>query len=271
MDDRKREDDTVVSTEVKDTESNLDTERVESTGAPVKKTANKYTYAISFVILVIIGFGLVFLLERDGRINTNLFTGIIAEMEAKKPAAKVNGTVIPMSDLNSGVKQLSEAAKAQGQDAESEAAIKQFQDQAIDSLVNGEILRQKAKAEGFSTTTEAIDSRYNEIQTSIGGAEALVAKMAEFGVTEANLRRDIENEIIIQALFDSVVDKDSLEVTEEEIKGFYDQAGGAAAGIPPLEEVRDQIVQQIKQDKEQQQINDYVEKLKTDAKIEILI
>lgn len=271
MDDRKREEDTIVSTEVKVTESNLDAEKVESVGTTVKKTANKYTYAISFVILVIIGFGLVFLLERDGRISTNLFTGIIAEMEAKKPAAKVNGTVIPMGDLNSGVKQLSEAAKAQGQDVDSEEAIKQFQDQAIETLVNGEILRQKAVAENFSTTTEAIDSRYNEIKDGIGGEEALAAKMAEFNITEANLRRDIENEIIIQALFNSVIDEGLMEVTEEEIKNFYDQAGGAAAGLPALEEVRDQIVQQLKQDKEQQQIGTYLEELRADAKIEILI
>ncbi len=271
MDDRKREDDTVVSTEVKDTESNLNEEKVESKNTPVKKSANKYTYAISFVILVIIGFGLVFLLERDGRINTNLFTGIIAEMEAKKPAAKVNGTVIPMGDLNSGVKQVSESAKAQGQDVESETAIKQFQDQVIETLINGEVLRQKAMAEGFSTTTEAIDGRFNEIKEGIGGAEALTAKMAEFGVTEASLRRDIENEIIIQALFNSIIDESSLEVTEEEIKGFYDQAGGSEAGLPPLEEVRDQIVQQLKQDKEQKQIGAYVEKLRSEAKVEVLI
>ncbi len=271
MDDRKREDDTVVSTETKDTESNLTTEKIESTDNAGVKSKNKYTYAISFVILVIIGFGLVFLLERDGRIQTNLFAGIIADMENKKPVAKVNGAVIQMSDLNSGVKQLSVAAQSQGQDVDSEEAIKQFRDQVIETLINGEILRQKAKAEGFSTTTEAIDSRYNQIKEGVGGEEALIAKMAEFNVTEANLRRDIENEIIIQALFDSIIDKDLLEVTEEEIKGFYDQAGGADAGLPPLKEVSEQIVQQIKQDKEQQQVGTYLEGLRTEAKIEILI
>jgi hypothetical protein len=95
--------------------------------------------------------------------------------------------------------------------------------------------------------------------------------MAEFGVTEESLRKDIENEFLIQGLFEAKIDSKSITVSEDEIEALYAGAGGAEAGLPPLAEVRDQIVAQIRFDKEQVLINEYLEKIKGDSEVEISI
>lgn len=228
-------------------------------------------YAIATLVVLLIAFGLLFVLEKDGRVNTGLFAGITTQMQENEPAAKVNGVTVPMSEFNNGVKQLVEIARLQGTDTESEDAMSQFRSQAIETLINGELLRQEAVDKGITVDESEVDARYAKISEGVGGAEVLEERMAEFGINEEALRQDIEDEILIQGLFTSVFDENEAEVTDEEVAAFYQQSGGEEAGLPPLEEVKEQIVQQIKADKQNQKINSYVQELRNGADIEVLI
>ncbi|USN87611.1 MAG: SurA N-terminal domain-containing protein [Candidatus Nomurabacteria bacterium] len=245
-------------------------DKADSSSVTKASSKGKGILISTIIAVIVLAIGLVFMLERDGRINTGLFTGVISYLDAREPVAKVNGAVIPKSDLDSGVQQLVEMAKLQGIEAD-EAAIAEFRSQAIETLVNGELLRQEAVEKGMTASVEDIDARYSEIEDGVGGAETLGVKMAEFGITEESLRRDIENEILIQALFDTVVNKDEIEVTEDEITDFYNQSGGLEAGLPEIDEVKDQIVDQLKFNKEQEVIGTYIDDLREGAEIEILI
>ena len=271
MDDKTREEGAAVSSnQATNNAETVERREVNNSGVPKKKRRNIATYVVSGLIVLVMALGLIFILEKQGRINTGLFTGIIADMKAKAPAAKVNGVVIPMSDFDSGVKQLSEVAKMQGMDSTSEEAIAGFRAEAIETLINGELLRQVALEKGKVATPEAIDARFNEFSEGIGGREELDKRMAEFGINEDNLRRDIENGILIQSLFDSEVDKNSIEVTDEEVATLYNEAN-VNGDLPPLEEVREQVVEQIRNDKYQQKVITYIEDLKSKAEIEVLI
>lgn len=278
MEDKKREDDVVASTvanddvELRTEAKNITNETNETSGlGSTKKTYSITTYLIAGLIVLIMTLGLIFLLEKQGRINTGLFTEIIADMKAKAPAAKVNGVIIPNGDFESGVKQLMEMAKMQGIDVTDETTLSELRTQAIDTLVNGELLRQNAVEEGMEATQEAIDARFNEISEGVGGKEELDKKMAEFAITEESLRRDIENEILIQSLFDKKVNKDSIEVSDTEIEELYKQIVNGAEDAPTLEKMRDDIVTEIRNQKQQEQIAAYIEELKGKAKIELLI
>ena len=74
-----------------------------------------------------------------------------------------------------------------------------------------------------------------------------------------------------QALLDQVFAETAIEVTEEEIQSLYAGAGGAEAGLPPLEEVREQVVAQIRGGKEQEVVTTFLQTLKETATIEILV
>ena len=228
------------------------------------------TYGLAFLALVIIVGLLIFGLEKQGRISTDIFSPLTSSID-RTPVAKVNGAEIIKSDYESSLQQLLQMAASQGASTTDPALLSQYQKQAMDTLVNGELLRQSALAAGLTASSEDIEKRYNEIRDGVGGADLLAERMNEFKITEQSLRRDIENEILIQGLFTSVFVGDKAEVTEEEVIAFYDGLGGKEAGLPPLAEVKDQVIQQIKLDRQQQEAGKYIEELRAKAKIEILI
>lgn len=226
-------------------------------------------YLSTALIVVVMGAGLLFILEKEGRIAPTGLFGALTNND--KAVATVNGTSINKSDYDSSLRQLLEMAAAQGASTTDEKALADLKTQAMETLVNGELLRQSAIAEGMKATPEAIDARFKEIEDGIGGAEALQAKMGEFNITEKILRRDIENEILIQGLIDSKFSFADSEVTEEEVKDLYDSLGGEKGGLPPLKEVHDKVVEQIKMNRQQEAIAKYIEELRDKAEIEIKI
>lgn len=233
---------------------------------------NYKMYAAAVLAILTISIGLIFILEKEGRISTGLFTAAIEKMEAGKKVAVVNGTVITNGELTSSLEQLTQMAGAQGANLTDAAVLESLKQQAIDTLVNGELLRQAAIAAGKTVTEEQITTRYTEIEAGLGGAEQLTARMAEFGVTAESLRRDIENEFLIQELFnEKQIGANFITVTDEEIAALYEQAGGTEAGLPPLAEVKEQVVNQIKFDKEQTQVNELLETLRSEATIEMYL
>lgn len=239
--------------------------------AAVGTKFNYKAYGAMVVGILVIAAGLLFVLEKEGRTSTGIFSGVISKMEAGKSAAKVNGTEISMSDFTSSYTQLLEMSAAQGMTIGDPDVEAQLRTQAIETLVNAEVLRQAAIEAGMTASAEQIEARFTEIQDGLGGAEALASRMAEFGVTEESLRRDIENEFLIQGLFDANIDSANLTASEEEIFFLYNQAGGEAAGLPPMADIRDQIEAQVIFDKEQQLISTFIEELRADATIEVLI
>lgn len=258
-----------------DAMSEMSTTMPESTVGAVAATpvagGKKNVYVWSVLAILVILAGLTFFLEKEGRISTGIFSGIIEGMKSSGPVATVNGVEIARKDYDSSLQQLLQIASTQGVNTSDPAVTEQYKTQAIDTLVNGELLRQEALNAGMEATEEDIEARFSQIRDGIGGQEALDAKMLEFGINEESLRKDIENEILIQGLFDSIIDPESAEVTDAEISEYYDKVGGEAAGLPPLAEVSTQIEEQIKLDRQQAEIGAYLESAKEDAEIEILI
>lgn len=235
--------------------------------AVASKSFNVKAYVGVVAVILVICAGLLFILEKEGRTSTGIFAGL-----TEGPAvATVDGVEISKADYDSSLSQLTNMTAEQGVDVTDAEVVAQLKTQALDTLVNAEVLRQAAVDAGITVTPEEVEARYAEIRDGIGGDEALMQRMAEFGVTEAGLRLDIENEFLIQGLFDTMVDIDSITVEDSEITDLYTQAGGVEAGLPPLEEVKEQIISQIKFDKEQELVSAYIEELRAGADVEIKI
>jgi peptidyl-prolyl cis-trans isomerase SurA len=258
-------------------ESSVETAPAEVTVPVASSDAKKQLlkqYGIATLVILVMGAGLTYALEQQGRINTGVFEKITAVVNPAPAAAIVNGTKITKADYDKNLTQLQTAATAQGADVADESIQGEIKKQAIDVLVNTELLRQAAFAEGAVVTEEQIEARYQEIVTSIGGEEQLAAKMVELSITEASLRKDIEGEILIQGHLAKAVDTSKIAVTEKEVTDAYAQISGTAATgvtIPPLEEIKTQLEAQLKTNKEQELVNAYITKLREGAEIEVLI
>ncbi len=237
-----------------------------------KKFIISRKYTIAAVILVIIALlGIVFLMEQQGRLNTGIFDGAQKMLSRNKAVALVNDKKISAYDLNVSMAQIATGAAAQGADVESAEVKKEIQTQAIDMLVNTELLKQEAVARGVEISGDDVNARLETLKTDVGGEDVLKERMKEFNIDEKTLRRDIKNELTIQKLLDAVFVEKTVAVTEEEITAFYKQAGGVEAGLPPLEEVRAQIETQIKTSKEQEVVTAYIGELRAKATVEMLI
>jgi len=239
-------------------------------GAAVKKRSSKYTI-ITIVLVVIALLVVVYQLERQDRIGTNIFGGMIASMEANAPVAVVNGTELNAGDLEAGVEQLQQAAAAQGLDPADPTVQAEIRTQAVDMLVNTTLLEQAAVAEGVIIEESAVEARISELAESAGGREALDARLAEFAIDEAQLYSDVRNELTIRALLDIVFADAEVTASEEEILAVYQgavEANGPGV-VPPLEEVRAQIEGQLVQTKEQEALDGYLQQLRADADIEL--
>lgn len=228
-------------------------------------------YAATALVVVLIALGLLFILEQQGRVSTGVFSGVIAQLEKNQPVALVNGVKISKADYDNNIKQIGMSLSQQGADITNPDVQAGMQTQAIDTLVNTELLRQLSIAEGFVVDPEDVQSRYDQIQASVGGPETLAQRMQEAGVTEEALRRDITNEQLIEQLISEKIDLSTIEITDEEVEAFYEQVGGEAAGLPPLDTIREDVIARLRFDKEQALVNEYIQQVRSEASIEILL
>ena len=267
-------------TETVDTTASAQTDTAATTAAVASVTTalhkskdflkrKKYTVA-TLVLVVLALLALVYALEERGRLNTGIFDGLDKQISKHTAAAKVNDAKISEYDLSISMTQLSSGAAAQGADISDPAVQTEIRTQALDMLINTELLKQEAASRGISISDEDVNARLETLKTDVGGEEVLNQRMAEFGINQKTLLRDIRNELTIQKLLDEVFKEKSVVVTEEEIVAFYDQAGGAEAGLPGIDDVRGQIEAQLKATKEQGVVTTYLEELRGKASIETL-
>ncbi|MFN3693015.1 MAG: SurA N-terminal domain-containing protein [Candidatus Paceibacteria bacterium] len=229
-------------------------------------------YGIAFFIVAIMGGVLWYLLEKQGRVETGVFDKITSLVRLEPAAVKVNGEKIPQSLYQKNYEQLSLQAASQGANVTDPATTEQIKKQTIDVLVNSALLKQAARNAGIVVTDEQITSRYQGIVDAQGGEEALASRMAELNITKDGLMQDIEDEILIQTHLDATIDLSKIEVTKEEVDAFYKSVtSNPEVQVPPLEEVRAQVEQEIRYGKQQELISEYIDTLKKDAEVEVLI
>jgi hypothetical protein len=229
-------------------------------------------YAVTAIVVLMIAGGLWFFLEREGRVGTTVFSGVTAYLKQNQAAAVVNGTEISVLDFESTLRQIEATSAQQGVDTTDPAVAGDLRTQAIDSLVNTELLRQAAVAANIEVSDADVETRYQQIVQSIGGEEVLKTRMAELGLDDAMLRRDIRNDILIQSHIDATVPVEEAIVTEDEVRGFYDQvAANSPEPLPAFEEVRAEIEDNLLFQRQQEIVGTYVDSLRTEASIEVKI
>jgi hypothetical protein len=234
---------------------------------PTVKNVVVRNYAIATLIVLLMGGGLWLVLESQGRVQTN-FLGTFVN---RGPAASVNGVDIARGAYESNRRQVEESALAQGIDINDPMVRSEISTQAIETLINTELLRQEAQRLRITVSAEDIQNRYNEIIEQVGGEEALALRMTELGLDEDTLRSDIENELVIQALFAQQTDVSNIEVTDEEVAEVFSQVSATEEVTVSLDEVREIIETNIRLSKEQEIITQYIQSLRAEADVVIKI
>ncbi len=193
-------------------------------------------------------------------------TGALTEEEASAPIARVNGTTITRGALEENLEQMKQAALAQGADPNDLVVKTQIEEQAYEITINNELLKQAAEKDTPKPTDEEINAEIERLKEQNGGAEAFAALLAEVGFTQEELRENVTRSMHIKAYLSTK--QTPVTVSDEEVKAFYDSLGGEGAGLPPLDEVHEQVVAELENQKTNEQVTKILEELRAAATIE---
>lgn len=205
--------------------------------------------------------------------------------------AVVNGEEITAQELaqnanlNQVLRQLSQVDQQLAQLlTNSEAGNKVLADlrkAKLDSLIDNTLLKQEVEESNINLSQEEIDEIYEQQKSSIlkqnemDEKQFLSALENQGFENEAAYKNEFANnpQIKINKLIEKEV-VDNIEVSEKEIKEAYEQNKDAFAQTGQdvsYEQIKPRLEQMLKQQKQNQAIKEYLEKLRDNSEVEIKI
>ncbi|WP_104180532.1 SurA N-terminal domain-containing protein [Arthrobacter sp. B0490] len=190
--------------------------------------------------------------------------------------AVVNGTDIGREDFTTAYEGQFQQAASQAAASGEEVDQDQLKTTVADNLVSTELLRQEADERGIEATAEARTAAIATLLESsqLGSEEELRAAFAEQGLDDAAFDTQLENQVKLDALL--AEEAGDTKPTDQEIQETYDAAvaqqaasGQTATPIPPLEEVRPQIEEQLAGEKTSEAAQSLIGELREGADITV--
>lgn len=193
------------------------------------------------------------------------------------PVAEVNGTAISRDEFvslfESQYQQMSMQAQMTGQPVDEEQ-IKQV---ASDGLVGTLLLEQEAEKRGLEVTDSEIDAELAQYaETNQVSEDEFITAMGEQGLDRQGVLDQIAKQLLVEKL---VVDEyGEPEITDAEIEAAYQQvaqqqagAGGqpGGGGVPPLEQVRDQVEEQLRAERQAEAMETLSQELRQSADVTV--
>jgi HPt (histidine-containing phosphotransfer) domain-containing protein len=91
------------------------------------------------------------------------------------------------------------------------------------------------------------------------------------GMTEADLRADIREQLVVDQLIQQETDFLAVTVNEADVAAYYEAISANNPELPPLENIAAELEANLRQQKQQQVVSDYIQTLRAEAEIEVLI
>jgi peptidyl-prolyl cis-trans isomerase C len=138
----------------------------------------------------------------------------------KSAVASVNGVLIPRAFLEREIRRFEEQALSQGR-AVDESEREQLNEQALDTLIDIELLYQESQRRGFEITEERIEEQVDGLRTQFGDEEGYAAALEQIGISDGELRSEFRRQLAIQDMIDADISP-STSVSEQESTEFYE-------------------------------------------------
>lgn len=191
--------------------------------------------------------------------------------EVPEVVATVNGVEIPKTVFVTNIEQLRAMLAQQGQDPSNPSIAGQIQAQALEQVVNNELLLQAAIASGAATSDEDVAQQIEQIKGQFVDTASFDTELANAGLTIDELEDNIREQLIIGNYVESV---DSVvaatNVTTEDARATYDEvaAGATDESFPAFEDVEAQIIAELTNQNRQVAITELISSLRAAAEIE---
>ena len=133
--------------------------------------------------------------------------------------AVVNGNVISRTDLDFETNQYKQQLEQRGQ-AVSEAQLQEVQKQALEGLINQELLFQESQVKGIQVSEKAIDDRLGAIKQRFGSQAEFETALTSLNLKESELKTKIKRGLAIEELIQTQID-DKVVISDQENEAFY--------------------------------------------------
>ena len=158
----------------------------------------------------------------------------------------------------------------------------QLKEQALEMMINSELLVDEAEEQGFSASDEDVDEYLADMAEAnqVESSDALMEELEAQGLSEERIREDLHSQVMIDQVVDTL---DVEEPSEEELQEMYDAQveqleamneqveEDQAQEAPSFEELEPELEQQVTQQNENEAIATLLDDLRADAEIEILL
>ena len=148
-------------------------------------------------------------------------TAVLAEI-IDRCVAVVNNDVITQSEVNETGKPLFQRVAKQAPAAELGEALQEARKRVLEKLIDKKLLLQEAKRYNMSVTDEEVDKALGRILAQNHTSRELFKKeLAKMGMTEAQYREDLRDQILSSKLVNVAV-RSKVIIPEEKIIDYYD-------------------------------------------------
>lgn len=186
------------------------------------------------------------------------------KVDDNEVVATINGEDILGDTYNIIYAQLKLMQQLSGQDISEKEKLK---DEAIDMLIDQELLRLETKDKGIDVTKKEVQAKFDEAKSE--NEEQFKEILKQYYLTEEAFKEQLAFELAVGKYIDS--EFPDIKVTDEEVKAYYDQQKEQNEVVPDFKEVEEQIKQGLQGQKEQEKLQSVVDKLKEKAKIDVKI
>ena len=188
------------------------------------------------------------------------------KVEENKVVATVNGEEIKGKDYNSMLVQTQLRYTMSGEDPSDTEVAKSIEQEVMDNLIGQELLLQKAKEEGFSASDKEVETELEQIKAQFDGEEELEKALKGQGITLEQLEKQYADIVVVDKF---VKDKiGTPEVSEKEVKAFYDEQFSKDAENPPsFDEMKDRIKDYLVETKTQEKVQEMKAELMKKAEV----
>ncbi|WP_273834560.1 SurA N-terminal domain-containing protein [Guptibacillus sedimenti] len=188
------------------------------------------------------------------------------KVEEDKVVATVNGEEIKGKDYNSMLVQTQLRYTMSGEDPSETEVAKSIEQEVMDNLIGQELLLQKAKEEGFSASDKEVETELEQIKAQFDGEKELEKALQGQGITLEQLESQYADIVVVDKFVKEKIG--TPEVSDEEVKAFYDEQFSKDAENPPsFDEMKDRIKDYLVETKTQEKVQEMKAELMKKAEV----
>lgn len=176
--------------------------------------------------------------------------------------AVVNGEEVKGAVYNLVYTQLALHAHQMQKETEND----ELKEAALTSVIDRQIVLQEAKKKDIEVTDKEAEEHLKKLKEESG--DELETLLQQYQISESEFKDQLIFELTLNDYMVKTVDVD---VTEDEIKEYYEKAKEGTEDIPPYEEIKLQLEKQLLNDKTLETFQSHIDSIKEKSDIETKI